>query len=115
MSAGRDDTLQGMSALLPPPQPDEQQAAPEEKEQQNTVVWEPNQVAEDFDIRLAEGSIRPMSEAALRGMVIELKKVGMIDTAHALEMLDIPDWEEIAAAIQKEMELAALAKVTRIK
>ena len=77
------------------------------------IVWQPAKAADDYDIRLADGSIRPMSEAALRSQVIELKKAGMIDVAHALEMLDVPDWEEIAEAVQKEMELAALAKVGR--
>jgi hypothetical protein len=94
-------------------------APPEEKQEENNpdmtdkIVWEPAKAAEDYDIRLAEGSIRPMSEAALRQQVIELKKAGMIDVAHALEILDIPDWEEIAEAVQREMELAALAKVGR--
>ena len=77
------------------------------------IVWQPAKAADDYDIRLADGSIRPMSEAALRSQVIELKKAGMIDVAHALEMLDVPDWEEIAEAVQKEMELAALSKVKR--
>jgi hypothetical protein len=96
------------------PKPGESQPAPDEN-QLPRVVWEPNRAAEDFVIQIAEGSIRPMSETALRGMVIELKKAGLIDTAHALQMLDVPDWEEIAQAIQKELELAALARVTRTK
>lgn len=93
-----------------------EQTPPEEEnnpDQSDKIVWQPATAAEDYDIRLADGSIRPMSEAALRSQVIELKKAGMIDVAHALEMLDVPDWEEIAASVQKELELAALAKVGR--
>jgi hypothetical protein len=92
---------------------------PEQQEEENSpdmtdkVVWEPAKAAEDYRIVLAEGSIRPMSEAALRAQVIELKKAGMIDVAHALELLDIPDWQEIAEAVQKELELAAIAKTKR--
>ena len=111
MSMGSD----AISSLLPP----QQQAAPEpeaaEEHDDARVVWEPDMAVEDFEIRLQDGSIRPMSEASLRSMVIELKKVGMIDTAHALQMLDVPDWEEIAASVQKELELAAIAKTTRTR
>jgi hypothetical protein len=92
-----------------------EQKPPEEKyaDMSDKVVWEPAKAAEDYDIRLAEGSIRPMSESALRAQVIELKKVGLIDSRHALQLLDIPDADEIADELQKELELAALAKVGR--
>jgi hypothetical protein len=43
-------------------------------------------------------------------MVIELKKANMIDTKHALDLLDVPDSEEIAQALEEELKLAALAK-----
>jgi hypothetical protein len=96
------------------------QGSGEDKEKQeptadmsDKIVWEPAKAAEDFDIRLAEGSIRPMSEAALRSQVIEMRKAGLIDVAHALQILDIPDWQEIAEGIQHEQELAALAKIQR--
>jgi len=97
-------------------QPGQEQQPPEEEKSadiSDKIVWQPAKAAEDYDIRLQDGSIRPMSEAALRSQVIELKKAGMIDVSHALEMLDVPDWEEIAEAVQKELELAALAKVKR--
>lgn len=109
-------TPQGaLGDLLQKMQPAEQKPPEEENapDQTDKIVWQPAKAADDYDIRLADGSIRPMSEAALRSQVIELKKAGMIDVAHALEMLDVPDWEEIAEAVQKEMELAALAKVGR--
>jgi hypothetical protein len=60
-----------------------------------------------------EGAIRPMSETTLRGMVIELKKANMIDTRHALDMLDVPDSDDIADALEAELKLAALAKGTK--
>jgi hypothetical protein len=96
-----------------PKQDDDQQEDENSTDMTDKIVWQPAQAADEYDIRLADGSIRPMSESALRSQVIELKKAGMIDVAHALEMLDVPDWEEIADAVQKEMELAALAKVQR--
>jgi hypothetical protein len=72
--------------------------------------WQPDSASDDYDVYVPEGAVRPMSQAALRAMVIELKKANMIDTAHGLQMLDVPDWEEIAAALESELKLAALAK-----
>jgi hypothetical protein len=113
--SGAQGTLGMLMDKLKQSAPNEDQKKPEEQsaDMSDKVVWEPAEAADRYDIRLAEGSIRPMSESALRSQIIELKKVGMIDVAHALEILDIPDWEEIAEAVQKEMELAALAKVGR--
>lgn len=93
--------------------PPEDQGEEQSPDMSDRIVWEPAKAAEDYQITLAEGSIRPMSESALRAQVIELKKAGMIDVGHALEMLDVPDWEEISEAVQREMELAALAKTKR--
>lgn len=83
------------------------------REKGKTVEWEPDVNAEEYDVWLPEGSIRPMSATALRQMVMELKKNGMIDVKHALDLLDIPDSEEISEAISNEMKLAALAKLGR--
>lgn len=78
-----------------------------------SVKWSPVSADDRYDIQLAEGSIRPMSEAALRTMALELKKVGAIDVLHLLQWLNVPDADEIAAAVENEMRLAALAKITR--
>jgi hypothetical protein len=94
--------------------PTEAQAAkPKEQDPESFVTWQPIEVEEDFDIRLADGSIRPMSQQAIRSMVIELKKAGMMDVRHGLELLDIPDSDEIAQAVEDELKLAALAKLQR--
>src|ERR1700730_13415314 len=74
------------------------------------VTWQPDTAYEDYDVRLADGSIRPQSKSALGVMVIELRKVNLIDARHALEMLNLPDYEDIAEALEKEQQLAALAK-----
>ena len=52
----------------------------------DVIVWEPVNAADDYDIRLEDGSIRPMSESALRAQVIQLRQAGMIDVGHALEL-----------------------------
>lgn len=93
--------------------PPEEQNEEQSPDMSDRIVWEPAKAAEDYHIVLSEGSIRPMSESALRAQVIELKKAGLIDTRHALLMLDVPDADEIAEELEKEMQLAALAKVQR--
>jgi hypothetical protein len=72
--------------------------------------WEPDSASEDYSVQVPEGAVRPMSQSALRSMVIELKKAQLIDSRHALQLLDIPDYEEIAEALEAELKLAALAK-----
>jgi hypothetical protein len=94
-------------------QDDSKQTGGGDSSRPNKVTWQPDEAAEDYDVRLSDGSIRPMSESALRSMVIELRKANLIDARHALQLLDIPDWEEIAEALEKEMQLAALAKLQR--
>lgn len=94
-------------------QDDSKQTGGGDSSRPNKVTWQPDEAAEDYDVRLSDGSIRPMSESALRSMVIELRKANLIDARHALQMLDVPDWEEIADALEKEMQLAALAKLQR--
>ena len=72
--------------------------------------WQPDSATDEYQVNVPEGAVRPLSQSALRSMVIELKKAGMIDTKHALEMLDLPDAEEIAESLESELKLAALAK-----
>lgn len=103
------DLLSKVQSGKPPEDQNEEQSP----DMSDRIVWEPAKAAEDYQITLAEGSIRPMSESALRAQVIELKKANLIDTRHALAMLDVPDADEIADDLQKEMELAALAKTKR--
>jgi len=77
-------------------------------------LWEPDtEHVGDYRVQLPEGAIRPMSQTALRSMVIELKKAGMMDVRHALDMLDVPESEEIAEAVENELKLAALARTQR--
>lgn len=95
----------GTTPMQPPAPPDE----PKTK----SVKWYPASADDRFDVRLAEGSIQPMSQSALRTLALELKKVGAIDVRHLLEWCGVPDADEIAAAIENEQKLAALAKITR--
>lgn len=77
------------------------------------LVWEPVAAGDVFEVRLAEGSIVPMSQMALRDLALKLKQLGAIDVYHLLDWLGVPDADEIAQAVENELKLAALAKVTR--
>jgi hypothetical protein len=63
-----------------------------------------------YDVELDDASLRPMSQMMIKRMVPELKKLGMMDTRTGLEHLDFPDAGGVADRIEREMELAALAK-----
>ena len=78
-----------------------------------SVKWSPIAAEDRYEVRLAEGSIQPMSKASLRSLALELKKAGAIDVLHLLQWCEVPDAEEIAEAVTNEMKLAALAKVQR--
>jgi hypothetical protein len=80
------------------------------RDKDSTATWKPTEGADDYEVQVPEGAVRPMSQSALRSMVIELKKAGMMSTRHALDLLDIPDAEEISEALEKEMAMAAIAK-----
>lgn len=97
-----------------PQQPQSQQSPqPHDEPKTKSVKWSPVTAEDHLEVRLAEGSIKPMSGEKLAKIAIELKKVGAIDVRHLLEWLEIPDADEIAEAVENEQKLAALAKVTR--
>jgi len=80
------------------------------RDKDKVIKWQPDSAAEEFEIQVPEGAVRPLSQASLRSMVIELRKAGMMTVKHGLEMLDVPEYEEVAEAIEKEQAMAALAK-----
>ena len=97
------------NAILPTPTP----KPADDSAVSKSVKWTPAAADDHFEVRLAEGSITPMSKDAYRKLALELKKAGAIDVLHLLLALDWPDAEECAAAVENEMKLAAIAKVTR--
>lgn len=68
---------------------------------------------EDYEVYLDHTSIRPMSAAAMRTMVMGLLDKGHVPLRWALEALDVPDAEEIADMQRNELELAAMSKLKR--
>lgn len=80
------------------------------REGTKVAKWSPVEGDDDYEIMVPEGSVRPLSESALRNLAIELKKANMISVRRGLEMIDFPDADEAAEEIEKEMALAAIAK-----
>ena len=73
---------------------------------------EPDKV-KDYEVFLDPASVRPISGNALRKLVPELRKLQMIDTRSALNLMNIPGAEEIATGIETEKALEALAKLRK--
>jgi hypothetical protein len=71
--------------------------------------------SDNYNVYLDPGSIRPMSGAALKMMVPQLRQLGLLDTQTALEIVDVPGAAEIASNLRTEQQLAALANVQKRK
>ena len=79
------------------------------------VPWKPAQGGWEnrYDVYLEPGSIKPLSASFLRGLVTMLLEKGHVPLKYALELLDIPDADEIAEERRQELELGAMAKQRR--
>lgn len=65
------------------------------------------------DVYLDEDSVRPLSDTVLRNLAPKLMETGVLDTERGLNLLGVPDAEEIAKQRTQQMQLAALGKVAR--
>lgn len=77
------------------------------------TAWPELGPIEDYDVYLDHTSIRPMSAAAMRTLVMGLLKEGHMPLGRALEALEFPDSAEIAAEVKEELQLSALSKLKR--
>lgn len=76
--------------------------------------WKPLDMdADAHQLHVDPGSVRPISQAALRNLVMQLRSAGLISVADALNALEIPDADAKAAEVEQENQLAALAKVKK--
>lgn len=81
----------------------------------DVVEWEGILDPHDYDLILDEDSIQPLSEVALRRMVPELMKTGILNTERGLSILGIPHAEKIAQEQRQTLELQALARTRGAK
>jgi hypothetical protein len=68
---------------------------------------------DDYELYVDESSTFAMSQLAMQKMVPTMRKEGLLDTKSALEMLGVPNAAEIAAALEDEQKLNALARLKK--
>lgn len=80
------------------------------------VDWTPinRGIISDYQTHLDPASLTPMSAVMLRNMVPMLRNMGLLDVATALEMLLVPNRNEVLKRLKEEQQQAAqLAAVTQ--
>lgn len=75
------------------------------------VKWEGLLDPHNYDLILDEDSIQPLSEVALRRLVPELMKTGVMNTERGLQLLGVPHADKIAEEQRQTLELQALSRV----
>ena len=79
-----------------------------------TVEWTPSgPMKQTEQLYLDPNSLLPVSQAALRQIAPMLRQEGAIDVRSLLRSLEIPDADGIADAVDREMQLKALANQKR--
>ena len=81
-------------------------------EKYDPVDWEKIDEGDlsDYIIRIDENSIRPYSQTALRAMVPIMKQLGIIDPETAMDLLDVPNKEQVLQRLKEQAQQAAQAK-----
>ena len=79
------------------------------------VDWTPIARPDTYDVYLDPGSIRPMSQSAIRRLAPVLAKSGALPPGRLLQMLDIPNAAEITKEQQTQLILQALANAGKAK
>lgn len=87
-----------------------QRAFPTITEDFNTVPWMPLADNNKLGVYVDPISLLPLSRSAMRTMAMPLRQAGALDVKTFLEYLEVPDAATIAEKIDREMQLAALAK-----
>lgn len=72
--------------------------------------WLETNRPDQFDFEFDPQTIVPFSQAMLRRLMPELRKMGMMDVHTGLDIAGIPKAEKVAEQIEQEMALQALAK-----
>ena len=80
---------------------------------QEPSVWLPVPDSAEVELEMDESSVDAISSNMLKKLVIPLAKLGLVPTKFALEQVGIPHADEMAAAAERQMALAALAKLRR--
>lgn len=85
-------------------------AFPSMNENFETIPWLPLADSNKLGLYIDPSSLQPISKSAMRTMAMPLRQAGALDVASFLRYLDVPDADTIAEKIDREMQLAAIAK-----
>lgn len=75
-----------------------------------TIPWLPLAESNKLGLYIDPTSLAPISKSALRTMAPQLRAAGALDILTYLKSIDFPDAENVAAKMDREMQLAAIAK-----
>lgn len=87
-----------------------QRAFPSIDENFETIPWEPLSTTNKLGLYIDPTSLAPISKSALRTMAPALRQAGALDILTFLKAIDFPDAENVAQKMDREMQLAAIAK-----
>lgn len=87
-----------------------QRSFPSMNENFETIPWLPLAESNKLGLFIDPTSLTPISKSALRTMAMPMRQAGALDLLSFLKALDYPDAENVAAKMDREMQLAAIAK-----
>jgi len=90
-----------------------QRAFPSINEDFETIPWLPLADSNKLGLYIDPTSLAPISQSAMRQMAPQLRMSGALDVTSYLRALQWPDADAVAEKIDREMQLAAIAKARR--
>jgi hypothetical protein len=90
-----------------------QRAFPSMNEDFETIPWLPLSDGNKLGLYIDPVSLQPLSKSALRTIAPQMRQAGVLDVLSYLRAIDFPNAEEVAAKMDREMMLAALAKARK--
>lgn len=79
-------------------------------EQWKPIVWQPLMDWQRYAVHVDPASFQVQSKTMLKRLYLALARMNKIPTEELLRALEIPNYQEVAAKMQQEMQLAAMAK-----
>lgn len=86
---------------------------PSMNEDFETIPWLPLAPSNKLGLYIDPTSLNPISKSAMRQLAPQLRQSGALDVTSYLRALDWPDADAVAEKIDREMQLAALAKARK--
>jgi len=88
-------------------------AFPSMNENFETIPWLPLDSNNKLGLYVDPTSLNPISKSAMRTLAPQMRQAGVLDVLTYLKAIDFPDAENVAQKMDREMQLAALAKARK--